>query len=241
MDKQSWDAYKQSERGRRCIELFRTDPEDTLERALAVWKFLWRLPSAPITKEDEDWFCSDYLRYEYNLEEKGFFKALDTHEAFVTALEDLVVHYYKVGDDGLALLTDDNRPVFDEENVDIAKDDYLTKAEELFTLSLVFYYRMEYYKPLGFFRRFDIVQKHCARLGIALPTPPPADDARAHLGYYDDLCTAWCLFQEKNGLSDAEFCACLFDYAATLPDPADGGREKPRLVLWTMSDPKSEG
>ena len=36
--------------------------------------------------------------------------------------------------------------------------------------------------------------------------------------YYYDLCMAWDDFQEKNNMTDAEFCACLYDFASMLSD-----------------------
>ena len=97
------------------------------------------------------------------------------------------------------------------------------------------------FKPVLLPRRFDIIQKNCDALGIELPDIPRTNDYRAYLTYYYDICMVWNEFQKANELTDAELCACVYDYATMLQEKSDSSElPKPTNVWLTGASGKGD-
>ena len=98
-----------------------------------------------------------------------------------------------------------------------------------------------FFKPLLYQSRFDIIQSNCDKLGIELPDMPHTKDYSAYMMYYYDMCVAFQAFQNEHHLTDAEFCACLYDYAETLGDDVAEAAELPRPTnIWFVGASKAD-
>ena len=80
--------------------------------------------------------------------------------------------------------------------------------------------------------RFDIIQRNCDALGIELPPIPRKKDYKEYLLYYFDICEALNGFQAENELTDAELCACLYDFAPMLIDDSQQAELPKPVNVW---------
>ena len=107
------------------------------------------------------------------------------------------------------------------------------KLSWLPVLSVYLYINFYWFKPILFSDRSDYFLQQCSNLGIELPELTRSRDYRDYFIYYHQLCGAFNKFQSDNQLTDAEFCACLYDYAATLGDEDTTPAELPQPTnIW---------
>ena len=209
MNKQMWNLYRESERGKACIELFNPDTENVVDGALSIIHGATKWGGDPC--EDEP-TAGAFVAFGNNLLSRDFLPAewnRETFEKFVTDFN--VLDYNFDNDDQIVFSTE-------EKGVLLASNNFRDKLGWLQIISLILYYEFEQFKPMLLQRRFDIIERNCGALGIELPIPPRTKDYKEYLLYYYDICTAWKEFQDENGLSDAETCACIYDYAGMLYD-----------------------
>jgi hypothetical protein len=94
----------------------------------------------------------------------------------------------------------------------------ITKPEDLLRriapISVWLYFRCPlFFKPYLFQGGFWKLAKIADTFNIELPPVPLKRDKEGRLRYYWELNKSFLLFQKKYGLSDAEFCAFLYDFA----------------------------
>ena len=107
------------------------------------------------------------------------------------------------------------------------------KLSWLPVLSVYLYINYYWFKPILFSDRYDYFVRLCSNLGIELPEMTRSRDYREYFRYYHQLCGALNKFQSENKLTDAELCACLYDYAATLGDEETTPAELPQPTnIW---------
>lgn len=74
-----------------------------------------------------------------------------------------------------------------------------------------------------------------------MPEIPRTNDYKAYLTYYFDICSAWNEFQKDNELTDAELCACIYDYASMLQENSEkADLPKPTNVWLTGASGKGD-
>lgn len=107
------------------------------------------------------------------------------------------------------------------------------KLSWLPVLSVYLYINYSWFKPILFSDRYDYFLQQCNNLGIELPEMTRSRSYRDYFIYYHQLCGALNKFQSENQLTDAELCACLYDYAATLGDDDTMPAELPQPTnIW---------
>ena len=216
MNTQFWKLYKESERGRKTIEMF--NPERDVDVVVADDMFgLW-------SPSDKDTWSALYYELLVNIEANEMSLSgenrKECYEQFIDGLE------WR------------NFSVSSEDNVDMGnritlkKDDYRRKASLVNIISVYLYLHYNFYKPILAKQDFPKFRMMCDSIGIELPPVPKTTNYRDYLLYYFDICEAFERFQEENDLTDEEFCACLYDFslmsmeaqastAATLPEPTN--------------------
>lgn len=145
----------------------------------------------------------------------------DVYEKFINDYE--LFNYY---------IDDKNKAVLDTSKPLVRKDKFRMKAVETSTLSLYLYYRYSFFKPVLLQTRFDIFQRNCYLLGIDLPTPPRKRGYFDNCMYYYDICESINKFQQDNNLSDAELCACIYDFANILADNSNISQMPSPTNVW---------
>lgn len=210
MNKELWNFYKENERGKKVISIFEPDVENIYDGIDAISNF-----------ESVKWGENNYAE-----EAKGFFELAcvnfkdmpfsnskaeltrDDYEKFIDSFE---VKSLYLDEQGLPHVDDNGR-------IYVQRNDYRRKAAETHFLSLYLYFMYDFFKPMLLPSRFDIILRNSNLLGIELPDPPRTKDYKAYCMYYYDICQCWNNFQEEYGLTDAEFCACLYGFAEILAD-----------------------
>lgn len=211
MNRQLWELYKNSERGKKAIATFNPDVEDIfagIEDCFELTKEYHGI------EEENIWYMGAMaLMLALTCEEDRLLPNDQIHqrdcfEKFIDAYR--VTHW-----DWNKKEQNWTRGTKPEDTL-IAPNEYRKKSASLHILSSVLYYECDFFKPILYPSRFDIIQQNCDLLGIELPTVPHTTNRRAYLSFYYDLCKAMKEFQQEQKLSDAEFCACLYDFAPML-------------------------
>ena len=211
MNKQIWELYKTSEKGKKIIELFDTQRDD-----FDVEKLFGYFESLGHTNFDADSYLYYFLNFEYNQEEKNFLPDSLEYENYADFIEKYELSEYT--------FDDNDNPV--SEGIILDADDGRGKMWYMNPLSIyLFVSYLGFAYPILFPRRFDIFQRNCDALGITLPDVPHTKDYWEYTDYYWDLCAALSDFQDENNLTRAELCAAIYDFAPMLIDKQDNANE----------------
>ena len=218
MNKKLWKLYKESSEGKACIELFNPEVESVVDAAFNVWKYSSKWGADDVSDSFIEEIGGTIWVWNINFSERNFYPEEWNKETFMKFVEEYDILQPKVNNDDSIEYTEDKKVMFEEGVYFLKKDQYREKASDLPVLSLLFYYLFDFFKPLLLPRRFDVIQRNCDALGIDMPSIPHSNDYKAYLEYYYDICQAWNDFQEENELTDAELCACIYDFANLLTD-----------------------
>ena len=209
MNKQNWDLYKSTKRGQKTIALFEPEQQNAFDAMEAM------------LNEAKQWGCDFQIEptlqtvdcFYVNIAERGLLVGdlnRDTFADFIASYD--ILFPYEDEDGNVQFLTD-------RHNTFIKANDYRKKASSTHILSLCFYYFVgDLFFPILLPHRHDIFSERCSVLGIELPPVPRTKDHQQYCLYYYDLCKAIAEFRDEYNLTDAETCACIYDYASTLID-----------------------
>lgn len=214
MNKNFWKLYKDSPEGKACIALFDPEKEDAAEGIFNIWKHSTKWSDDLIEDGFIQTLDQDLWLWDLNFSERGFFPEEWNKESFMKFVEDFDILAPILNENGELAISEDNRVLFDEKICILKKDQYRRKAAAVSFLSMYLYFTYEEFKPILLPRRFDIIQRNCDSLGIEMPEIPRSNDYKAYLAYYYDICETWNAFQRENELTDAELCACIYDFAS---------------------------
>ena len=200
MNKNLWNYYKQSEDGKKAIDIFNPETEniwDNIEKIIELLK-QWDI------NENLQNLLDRVVLYNINLIERGFVKEDDifSREFFEHLITTYDIKYFHI---------DDNDSIEWREDI-ISQNKFRAKASTIHALSLFLYSYDSFFTPILLSDRFDLFQKSCDALGIELPPIPHTTNYKEYLMYYYDICVVLNAFQQENELSDAELCACIYDY-----------------------------
>ncbi len=220
MNTKLWNFYKISDNGKQAIDLFNPETED-LEKSITelfVYAKQWGVDDNSGTVL----WCYD--QFTANFTTDGFDEKLKdiSREVFAEFVENFYVEEVDFSGDEVKYTG----------RVIAPKEDYRWKANIIDMLSIYLYYNFDFFKPIFNKLRFDIIQQNCDALGLDLPPIPRSKDYKDYLMYYYDICEAFKAFQDKYELSDAEFCACLYDYAPMLVDDKQVSEMPKPVNVW---------
>ena len=222
MNKKIWNYYKQSDEYRHLVDVFNTDVDDYLTKAYDVFRFSHELGDDKDSKSQQSMIClidaNFFLQgYEFTDEARR-----DDFEVFV---DSLCLYDMKQAEDGNWALMEDGRPVLPADNM-------RAKNSVMDALSVFLYFNHPYFKPMLLPTRFSKIQQSCESLGIDLPEMPKVHDYKGAMMWYFDICGVFKAFQDEYGMSDEEFCACLYGLGMSLGDEAEK-KEFPKPVnVW---------
>ena len=241
MNKQLWNLYKDSEQGKKCIELFNPEKEDIVQAGLDILKYSVNWGGDMVDDEFIDHLDGFMWLWGNNLSQRDFIPEEWTRESFSKMVEEFDILQPKINEKQELEYTEDGVLVFLEDSYLLKKNQYRDKAASVELFSLLLFYSFKVFKPMLLPRRFDIIQKNCDALGIEMPDIPRTKDYKAYLTYYFDICKKWNEFQQENDLSDAELCACIYDFANMLHEkPATVELPKPTNVWLTGASGKGD-
>lgn len=219
MNRQLFDLYRDSERGKRAVELF-TIEEDTDIRAFVE----------NLIDHAKEWGCDMSIDKVHNFipmfcdnaDARGLWDGDLTRESWAEYIDwyELIIPDYE--EDGTVTFSDDPMAKI------IRQENYRNKAAVIPFQSLFLYcYETGFFKPMLLGTRHDIFIRNCEALGATLPPLPHSAKHRDCCIYYYDLCQAIEDFQTENGLTEAEVCAAVYDFASMLVNEQDNAAELP--------------
>ena len=223
MNKKMWNLYKDSENGKKVIELFNPEVEDVYKGIEDLFEYAKKWGSM-INPEHA---CIWYMQFLCNLKDNEMLaKEEITKEDFMAFAKGFEVIEARIEEDETIVFYDDAKSVW------IKRDNYRAKAALVHLLSTFLYYNVELFKPIILPNHFDAIQRNCDALGIELPPIPHTKDYLAYLGYYYDICEVMNAFQKEHQLTDAEFCACLYDFAPMLLEDLNSAELPKPVNVW---------
>ena len=197
MNKQMWNLYKESDRGKKCIEMFNPEIENTYDGIKAILGFSEKWEG----KTDVNWWLDLNFFFGANLPASGLLPEDGnwTREKFNHLIEEYQLIDATEDESGEIKFYDDAKSML------LPKDKYRQKATLIPPLSLFLFYSYTFFKPLLLPTHFDVIQYNCDALGIELPPIPRSKDYKAYLMYYYDICSVWNDFQKENELTILNF------------------------------------
>ena len=223
MNNKIWNLYKNSENGKKVIELFNPQVENEFTGVENIFEYAkkWGNMTEPEYARD----C--HLLFSYNLFDNEILaKKKITKEDFITFAKDFELINVRIEEDGTIAFCDGAKSVW------LKRDDYRTKATLVHSLSTFLYYNFDTFKPIVLQNHFDIIQRNCDAIGLELPPIPHSKDYLAYLGYYYDICEVMNNFQKEHKLTNAEFCACLYDFAPMLLEDSNPAELPKPVNVW---------
>ena len=228
MNKSFWALYKNSEEGKKAINIFCSEGKQDEEWLAGIFGVCKKYePDVSI-----DQYIDNQYTFELNFELAGW---SDRDISIGDYLMDFEVFPIKDNGDGILSL------VYDKPS--IKKDDYRKKAEFMTEMSTMLFSRIDsFYIPMLYPRRFDVFRRNCEVLGIELPEIPRTKDYSQYLLYYLDICESIEVFRSENALTPEEVCACIYFYAPIeLDSENDVERELPRPTnIWLTGASKED-
>lgn len=220
-----WQLYKESERGRKCIELFNPETDNV---PISTCDMIKHFEQQEWCTYDEDYLCNWGFFFFENIDQRDLLPKDLTRESFAEFIENLDIYAPQINEN------DEIEFCYEDNGLLLPKKVFREKAAMMCTLSSALYFIAQPFKPMLLTSRFDIVQRNCDLLGINLPDIPRSNNYKEYCLYYWDICEAWWDFQTENELSDEETCACIYDYASMLyEEKSDINLPKPTNVWLT--------
>ena len=231
MNQKIWDLYKQTENYKRHVDIFNPNVEDINKATENLFQYAVELGD----DKGLNHHLTLYDAFEANFFGQGFeFGDTVTREDFEHYVDNFEIKNYDVDEDGNPVLLDGPRDMI------LRKNDYRSKASSVDTLSAFLYFLHPFFKPVLLGTRFSIIQQNCEIIGIDLPSFPKAHDYKAALMWYYDLCTVFNDFQKRYEMSDPEFCACLYDLAASFKDNVEKKPLPKPINVWLTGADKED-
>lgn len=227
MNKSFWALFKNSDEGRKAIDLFNPEGKKDEEWIRGLFNIG--------TKYEPDTDVALLTEFLYLIEDNNVlfgWECIPSVEEYLMDFEVFLVDAESKGK--LAII--DKRPIW-------KKDDHRQKAEGMHVIStMLFTHYHPFFIPLLYPRRFDIFSRNCEVLGIDLPEIPKTKDYAQYLLYYLDICEAVEAFRSENGLTPAELCAAIYFYAPMeLDRDGDKEMELPRPTnIWLTGASKQD-
>ena len=230
MNQKIWNLYKQSEEYRRYVDLFNPESGDYIATVEGILN---------LAKELGDDNTIERMVARYRVVEENFFGqgyefvdefSREDYEGFIDEFKLMEYHF---DEDGSIFFEDCDSSIN-------RSQDYRLLCRFMQEFSTFLYLHHAFFKPILISTRFSILQKNCEQLGIDLPSYPKSHDYKAALMWYYDICTVFNKFQEQHGMTDSEFCSCLYGLAAILTDEEKKKALPKPINVWLTGASKND-
>lgn len=236
MNKNIWNLYKTSDRGKQAIALFTFDIEkDDLEiKAKEIFRKYNEYFGG---NKAEDYFLNNcFLTIDSIIADKLFLlENENTADYFTRLIDSLEIVLVEENSDGELIRIENEPPL-------IRQKDYKTFCSILSEISLVLYFYSDlFFIPILFREQFDVFMKILDVLDIPMPELPAKSDKRGRLLLYNELNNNIAHFAEKNMLTIEETCACIYDFAFMLLEENQENEELPEPTnIWLTGGSKED-
>lgn len=236
MNKNIWNLYKNSEKGKQTIELFTFDSEnDNLEiKAKEIFqRYNEYLGGLDV---EEHFLDRCFLIIDSIIADKLFLNdSENSSEYFTRLIDNIELFLVEENSEGKLTRMVNERPI-------ISKKDYKAFCSILPEVSLVLcFYSDLFFIPILFREQFDVFIKILDVLDIPLPELPAKPDKRGRLLLYNDLNKNIAKFAEENKLRVEETCACIYDFAFMFLEESQKQNDLPEPTnIWLTGGNKED-
>ncbi|MFT4015885.1 MAG: hypothetical protein QM668_02885 [Agriterribacter sp.] len=235
MNKNIWNLYKSSERGKAAIASFAFDIDnDNIEtRAKELFKkyneYLGGVNA-------ENYFLNNcFLIIDSVIVNNLFIEDNESaSEYFLRLIDNLEICLVEENSAGELIRKKDERPL-------IIQKDYKAFCAILSEISLVLYFFGDLFFPILFREQFDVFMKVLDVLNIPMSELPAKHDKKGRLLLYNELNKSITKFSKENSLTREETCACIYDFAFMLLDEDEMQVELPEPTnIWLTGGSKRD-
>jgi hypothetical protein len=212
MNKQIWNMYKTSERGKEIIDLFSFCSDNDAE----VFEKKLEIILTRYSKESD---IEAFFNWIYAIDDNILINQLEIQDNespedyYIRLIENLEVSIVEEDKNGNLVKSDKPQVLL------IQKQDFRKICAIINSISINLYSMYpQFFFPILNNERFDILVKNCDALGIELPQMPNSVDKKKRVMYYYELCAVFYDFSVQYDLSAEELCACIYDFASILQD-----------------------
>lgn len=210
MNRQIWEMYKSSDRGREMINLFSfyADTDiDVFEKKLENILNRFGVESNIDTSFSWIYLISDNI----TLNKSSIQDNENLKDYFMRFIENFEINMIDEDKDGNLI------KLLKPQDQLIHKQEYRKICAIINCLSINLYsIYPQFFFPILNNERFDTLIKNCDSLGIELPYIPNSVDKRGLVFYYYSICESLDTFSKEYGLSAEELSACVYDFATIL-------------------------
>ena len=236
MNKNIWNLYQNSERGKEVIALFKFDSnKDDLEtKAKEIFqKYNEYLGGIKV----EDYFLENcFLIIDSIIADKLFIEENETSTDYFTRLVDnLEICFVEENSEGELFREENEFPL-------IFQKDYKKLCAIVSEISLMLYFYEDlFFFPILFRVQFDVFMRILDVLQIPIPELPVKADKRGRLLLYNALNSNITEFAKENNLTPEETCACIYDFAFMLFEEDKTQIEMPEPTnIWLTGGSKED-
>jgi len=227
MNKNIWNLYKNSERGKEAISLFTLDrdKECFVEKAKEIFQKYNEYFGGI---RNEDYFLNNCVFIYDNIIVNELFIEKDESAAdyFTRLIDSLEICLVEENSEGELVKMENKPPI-------VSQKDYKTFCAKLSEISLILYFYGDLFFPILFREHFDVFMKILDVLEIPLPELPAKTNKRGRLLLYNGLNENISKFAEENNLTKEETCACIYDFAFMLLEDDKNETEIPEPTnIW---------
>ena len=238
MNKNIWNLYKNSDRGKEAIALFTVNKGDYLKD---ISKAIFQKHNEYFGGiEVEDYFVNNCYLIIYSIVADKLFieKNESVADYFIRLIDNLEICFVEENSERELIRKKNERPI-------IFQKDYKNFCAILSEISLVLYF---YYFdgnliffPILFREQFDVFMKILDVLEIPMPELPAKTDKRGRMLLYSDLNANVIKFAKENNLTAEETCACIYDFAFMLLEEKNNEIEIPEPTnIWLTGGSKED-
>lgn len=232
MNAKVWNLYKGNDNYKRMMEVFNTSLEDPISGFEAQSQLETELPGS---QESIDEIYSEILTLETNYLYQGFMVPEEmTREWYEDLIDKLEIRNVFINEEKQLQIDESDKGLI------VPADRFREKNSWMTGLSVLLYYVHKFFKPMLCPSNFSLLIRNCETLGIELPELPRTRDYRGAMLWYYDFCEAVNKFQEQNGLTDEEACACLYDFASMLQEDTQKTELPKPINVWITGASKED-
>jgi len=235
MNKNFWDLYKNSERGKRAISIFSIQQGDLLSKVVEpIYDFCRKFFGDDDEKDNflNTFFCVYENILVNDIQQNENEPNQIFYERFIDNFELAII---EEGKNGELLKAGSENPIF-------ARKDYKNLCSIVSEISLALYCDFpDQFLPILFPERFDKLMNVLDVLKISLPELPAKSDKRGRLLLYNEINKNIINFAKHNNLTPAETCACIYDFALMMFEEKNSNTELPEPTnIWLTGGNKED-
>lgn len=179
-------------------KIFDNQREDFLQDIDALYDFLASYSGTEFEALDYEYWDFEFLN---NSENYNIFPSVIEYETFLKFAENYEIKEFFY----------DESEQIQQSGTLVAKDDFEMK-DEIFPFLTVYLFETynNFFLPIASYEAMEQILENAERVGVELPDLPTEDDYLATVKFYWQFCASVMDWIIKNGLSQSEVCARLY-------------------------------